>query len=142
MKLAEDGNTVKVHYTGKLDDGTIFDSSRERGPLEFIIGNGGIIKGFENAVIGMTTGETKTVKIPSDEAYGPCREDLVVSIERAQFPPHIEAKEGLILNLRHPEGGTIEALISRVTDEAVTLDANHPLAGKDLTFELELVEIA
>lgn len=142
MKRVEDGNTIKIHYTGKLDDGTVFDSSKEREPMEFTMGNGGLIKGFEDAVRGMTVGEMKTIRIVSGEAYGPYRDDLVMSINKAQLPPDIDAREGAMLSLRHPNGGTIDALISEVTADSVTLDANHPLAGEDLTFELELVEIA
>jgi peptidylprolyl isomerase len=142
MKQVEDGSTIKIHYTGRLDDGTVFDSSKEREPLEFTMGSGGIIKGFEDAVRGMAVGEMKTIRIISGEAYGPYRDDLVMSINKAQFPPDIEAKQGVMLSLRHPNGRTIDALIAEVTTDSVTLDANHPLAGEDLTFELELVEIA
>jgi FKBP-type peptidyl-prolyl cis-trans isomerase 2 len=142
MKQADDGSTIKIHYTGRLDDGTVFDSSKEREPLEFTMGSGGLIKGFEDAVRGMTVGEMKTISIASGEAYGPYREDLVMSINKAQLPPDIDIRQGVMLSLRHPNGGTIDALISEVTDDSVTLDANHPLAGEDLTFELELVEIA
>ncbi len=142
MKQVEDGSTIKIHYTGRLDDGTVFDSSKEREPLEFTMGSGGIIKGFEDAVRGMAVGEMKTIRIISGEAYGPYRDDLVMSINKAQLPPDIEAKQGVVLSLRHPNGRTIDALIAEVTAESVTLDANHPLAGEDLTFELELVEIA
>jgi peptidylprolyl isomerase len=106
------------------------------------MGSGGLIKGFEDAVRGMTVGEMKTISIASGEAYGPYREDLVMSINKAQLPPDIDIRQGVMLSLRHPNGGTIDALISEVTDDSVTLDANHPLAGEDLTFELELVEIA
>jgi peptidylprolyl isomerase len=142
MEQVEDGKTIKIHYTGKLDDGTVFDSSREREPLEFTMGSGGLIKGFEDAVRGMTVGEMKTISIPSGEAYGPYREDLVMSINKAQLPPDIDIRQGVMLSLRHPNGGSIDALISEVTADSVTLDANHPLAGEDLTFELQLVEIA
>jgi peptidylprolyl isomerase len=142
MEQVEDGKTIKIHYTGKLDDGTVFDSSMEREPLEFTMGSGGLIKGFEDAVRGMTVGEMKTISIPSGEAYGPYREDLVMSINKAQLPPDIDIRQGVMLSLRHPNGGSIDALISEVTADSVTLDANHPLAGEDLTFELQLVEIA
>jgi FKBP-type peptidyl-prolyl cis-trans isomerase 2 len=142
MKQVEDGSTIKIHYTGRLDDGTVFDSSKEREPLEFTMGSGGIIKGFEDAVRGMAVGEMKTIRITSGEAYGPYRDDLVMSINKAQLPPDIEARQGVMLSLRHPNGGTIDALIAEVTADSVTLDANHPLAGEDLTFELELIEIA
>ena len=141
MKKVEGGSTIKIHYTGRLDDGTVFDSSREREPLEFTVGSGGIIKGFENGVMGMEVGDVKTIRISSAEAYGPHRDDLVMSIDRAELPPDMEPKEGLMLCLRHPNGSTIDAMISVVRADSITLNANHPLAGKDLTFELELVEI-
>jgi peptidylprolyl isomerase len=142
MKKAEQGNTIKIHYTGRLDDGTVFDSSREREPLEFTLGEGSLIKGFEDAVSGMAVGDTKTIHIPANEAYGERRDDLVLTVNKKQFPPDIDPKQGLMLSLRNPSGGMVEAMISEVTEDSVTLDANHPLAGKDLTFDLELVEIS
>jgi peptidylprolyl isomerase len=142
MKQVGDGNTIRIHYTGRLDDGTIFDSSKEREPLEFTMGSGDIIKGFEDAVRGMTVGELKTIRITSGEAYGPYRDDLVMSINKSQLPPDIEVMQGAMLSLRHPDGRMIDAMIAEVTADSVTLDANHPLAGEDLTFELELVAIA
>ena len=142
MKQAQKGDRVKVHYKGTLDDGTVFDSSRERGqPLEFTLGQGRLIKGFEAAVTGMAVGETETVTIPPEEAYGLSNNDLVRKIARAQFPSQIEAKVGSYVSTKHPDGGMLEAVITKVTEDAVTLDANHPLAGKALTFELELVDI-
>ena len=142
MKQAENGSTIKVHYTGTLEDGTVFDSSREREPLEFTLGGGGLIKGFEDAVIGMAVGDTKTISIPGDEAYGAYRDDLVLTVKKVQFPPDLEPKEGVVLCLRHPDGRTIDAKITIVNEDSVTLDANHPLAGKDLIFNLEVVEIS
>ncbi len=142
MQKAEEGNTIKIHYTGRLDDGTVFDSSREREPLEFKLGEGSLIKGFEDAVSGMAVGDKKTIHIPANEAYGERRDDLVLTVNKKQFPPDIEPKEGLMLSLRNPAGGMVEAMISEVTEDSVTLDANHPLAGKELTFDLELVEIS
>jgi peptidylprolyl isomerase len=141
MVGAKHGDTVKVHYTGMLDDGTIFDSSWDVEPLEFTLGEGTVIKGFESAVVGMSAGETKKVNILSDDAYGPYRDDFIININRSLFPPHIEPIEGLILDLNQPGGGTVQAIVIKVTHESVTLDANHPLAGKDLTFEIDLLEI-
>lgn len=141
MKSAETGNTVKVHYTGKLDDGTIFDSSREREPLEVTLGSGQLIGGFENAVLGMTEGSSKTIKVASSEAYGDYNNELVIKFEKAQVPKEIDPKEGLQLDLKAPDGSVMHAVITSVEEEHITLDANHPLAGKDLTFDIELVEV-
>lgn len=142
MSMAKDGDTVKVHYTGTLEDGTVFDSSRDREPLQFTLGKGQLIKGFENAVLGMSIGETKTVTIPSNEAYGPHRDELVLKFNKSDFPPNIEPKEGLVLNLRSPDGRSMIAEITEVSGDSLTLDANHPLAEKDLTFKIDLVEVA
>jgi peptidylprolyl isomerase len=142
MSDAKDGDTVKVHYTGTLEDGTVFDSSRDREPLEFTLGKGQLIKGFENAVLGMSTGETKTVRIPSNEAYGPRRDELLLKFNKTDFPPDIEPIEGLVLTLKNPDGRSLVARITEVSGDSVTLDANHPMAGKDLTFEIDLVEVA
>jgi peptidylprolyl isomerase len=141
MKLANKGDSVKVHYTGKLDDGTVFDSSRDRDPLEFSIGERQVIKGFEEAVIGMAEGQSRTVEIPAEESYGARRDDLVVTINRSQVPPDIELKEGLHLQMKQPSGTVFNVMVAEITDDTVTLDANHPLAGKDLTFEIELLEV-
>lgn len=142
MKKAKTGDKVKAHYTGKLDDGTVFDSSRDRGPLEFSIGENQVIKGFEEAVIGMSEGESKTFTITPEEAYGPRREDLVITLQRSQIPPNVEIKEGLHLQMRQQDGTVFNVLVSGISEDKVTLDANHPLAGRDLTFEIEVVEIA
>jgi len=142
MSRAESGNTVKVHYTGKLADGAVFDTSMDREPLEFSLGEKQVIPGFENAVIGMTPGEKKTITITSEDAYGPHRSDLVVDINKEQVPADIAPEPGLQLQLRQQDGSIINVTVAKVTDSSVTLDANHPLAGKDLIFEIELVEIA
>jgi FKBP-type peptidyl-prolyl cis-trans isomerase 2 len=142
MAQAAAGNTVKVHYTGKLDDGSQFDSSVGGEPLEFALGSGGIIPGFENAVLGMAVGETKTVSIPSDEAYGPHQADKVQEVERDKFPAEIQLDVGRRLQAVAAGGETMDLVIIAVREASVSLDFNHPLAGKDLTFELELVEIA
>jgi peptidylprolyl isomerase len=141
MSQAKDGDTVKVHYTGTLGDGTIFDSSDGGDPLEFTLGDGGVIPGFEDAVRGMNVGETKTTTIPADEAYGPRESGAVLHVSRAQLPAGMEPEVGQQLGLEHPSGGMIPAVITGVDDESITIDANHPLAGEDLTFEIRLVEI-
>ena len=142
MAEVKGNDTVKVHYTGRLSDGTVFDSSLSREPLEFTIGKKMVIPGFEEGMIGMTVGETRTVSIASQDAYGPYLEDLVGSIKRTQIPPNIDLQVGGILQMQTPDGGTMLVVVKALTDEAVTLDANHPLAGKDLAFEINLLEIA
>lgn len=142
MAQAQRGDTVKVHYTGKLDDGTVFDSSIDREPLEFTLGQGGIIPGFEQAVLGMSTGESKTETIPSENAYGPYVEEMVLTVDRQQMPPEIEPQVGQQLHLQQPDGQMIPVMITDVSNSTVTLDANHPLAGENLTFDIQLVEIA
>lgn len=141
MTEAKVNDTVKVHYTGHLCDGTVFDSSFNREPLEFTIGQKMVIPGFEKEVIGMTVGDTKTVSIASADAYGPYLEDLVGSIKRTQIPPNIDLQVGDVLQMRTPDGGHMSVLVKALTDETVTLDTNHPLAGKDLAFEINLLEI-
>ena len=141
MSQAKQGDTVKVHYTGKLDDGTVFDSSIDREPLEFTIGSGSIIPGFEQAVIGMIPGESKTAVIPTDNAYGPYQEAMVLTIDRQQMPLEIEPEVGQQLQLQHPTGDVIPVIITEISQGTVTLDANHPLAGEDLTFDIQLMEI-
>ncbi len=138
---AEDGDTVKVHYTGKLEDGTVFDTSIGGDPLQFTIGDGQLIPGFEQAVVGMRPGESKTVKIPADDAYGPYHEELVIVIDRDQFPEDLQPEIGQQLQIRQADGQIIPVTVIDVSESSVTLDANHPLAGKDLTFDIELVEI-
>lgn len=134
-------DTVKVHYTGKTDDGVIFDSSRDREPLQFTMGQGQLIPGFENAVEGLKTGESTTVRIPADEAYGEVREEMIVDISRAQIPPDINPEVGMVLQMQQPNGMPLNVTVKNVSEESVTLDANHPLAGQALTFDIEIVEI-
>ena len=141
MAQVKEGDTVKVHYTGKLEDGTVFDSSNEREPLEFTIGNGQIISGFEQAVIGMTPGETKTATIPPEEAYGPHREDMTLTVDREQFPEDINPEPGQQLQVQQPDGKAAIVAVSDVSTSTVTLDANHPLAGKPLTFDIRLMDV-
>lgn len=140
MKQAGKGDTVKVHYTGVLKDGTVFDSSRNREALQVTLGSGTLIPDFEDALVGMSVGETKELHVPSANAYGPRREELVVRVESSEFPPHLVPQEGLKLNLKGPEDEVIQAVITDVSGDSVTIDANHPLAGEDLTFDIELTE--
>jgi len=142
MSKAKQGDTVKVHYTGTLKDGTVFDSSAGRSPLEFTLGEKRVIPGFERAVNDMSVGDKKTETIPADEAYGPRREELLIEIERAQLPENINPEVGLQLQMTTTDGQQVPVTITEVKEDAVRLDANHPLAGEDLIFELELVEIA
>lgn len=142
MSEAKTGDTVKVHYRGTLADGTEFDSSRGQEPLEFTLGQGQLISGFEDAVVGMTLGENKTITIAPDEAYGERNEAMVQKVPRGAIPPEIELAEGMLLQAQGPDGETLRFTVADFNDEQVTVDGNHPLAGRDLTFELELVQIA
>ncbi len=142
MAQAKAGDTVQVHYTGKLKDGTIFDTSVNREPLEFTMGQGMMIPGFEAAVDGMEVGNSKVTTIPVEEAYGPASEDMLVEVERKEIPADIELQEGLQLTMHQQNGQPIPVIVKKVTETTVTLDANHPLAGEDLIFEIELVKIA
>jgi len=141
LATIKEGDTVKVHYTGKVSDGTVFDSSKEREPLEFTVGEGKLIPGFEKAVVGMNPGDTTTVSIPTEEAYGEKRDDMVVDVERNQIPDDIDPEVGQQLQIQQKDGGAIPVVITNVTDDTVKLDANHPLAGQELTFEIEVVEV-
>ncbi len=141
MSQAQANDTVRVHYTGSLEDGTVFDSSLDGEPLEFTLGQRMVIPGFEEAVLGMNEGDTRTVSIPPEEAYGYPREDLVVDVERSQLPPHIELRLGMILQVHSDEGKIGHVTVMGFTEDTVTLDANHILAGQELTFEIKLVEI-
>ena len=141
MTQAKSGDTVRIHYTGTLDDGTQFDSSAGRDPLEFALGGGQVIPGFDNAVDGMTVGDSKTVTIPPEEAYGQRHEQLVQQVSRDALPDEIEPAVGMQLQSQSPEGQVMMLVVTEVGDESITVDANHPLAGQALTFEIELVEI-
>jgi peptidylprolyl isomerase len=140
MAQAKSGDRVRVHYTGTLDDGTEFDSSVDRDPLEFTLGAGAVIAGFDEAVLGMTPGDSRTVRILVNDAYGPHDETMVREIERTSLPDHIVLEEGMQLQATGPKG-TIVFTVTGFSDAMVTLDANHPLAGHDLTFDIELIEI-
>ena len=141
MAQAKEGDVVRVHYTGKLEDGTVFDTSAEQAPLEFTIGDGQIIPGFEKAVIGMEPGETKTARISPEEAYGPRRDDMTLTVDREQFPEEINPEPGQQLQVQQPDGRAAIVVVSEVSESTVTLDANHPLAGQPLTFDIQLVEV-
>ncbi|MCK5242342.1 peptidylprolyl isomerase [bacterium] len=141
MAPVKEGDTVKIHYTGKLENSEVFDSSRDREPLEFKLGAGGLIPGFETAVMGMHPTDTKTVTIPSDQAYGPKMDQLIFEVERTQLPHDLEPQAGMQLAVTSPDGKQVPVWILEVMEKTVKLDGNHPLAGKDLIFDLELVEI-
>jgi len=141
MAEAKSGDTVKVHYTGKLGDGTVFDTSEGKDPIEFTIGQNQVITGFEQAVVGMAPGDSKTADLAPEEAYGPRFDAMVVEVEREQFPANIDPEVGQRLQIRQQDGRAIAVTVSDVSESKVTLDGNHPLAGKDLQFDIELVEI-
>ena len=142
MSEAKTGDTVKIHYKGTLDDGTEFDSSAGRDPLEFELGGGHVIPGFDKAVEGMTVGDNKTVRIEAEDAYGERHEQLVQEIPRNVLPEDVVPEEGMTLQSQNPDGQMMLLTVTSVADESITVDANHPLAGMALRFDIELVEIA
>jgi peptidylprolyl isomerase len=141
MYYAAKGDTVKVHYTGKLSDGTLFDTSEDKAPLSFIIGKKEVIPGFEEAVVGMVTGEKKTVSIAPDKAYGESRENLVETVERGNLPSDVELKVGGQLEVTRQDGSVFHVMVTGLDKDMVFLDANHPLAGKELIFDIAMLEI-
>ena len=141
MTQAKSGDTVRIHYTGTLDDGTQFDSSDGRDPLEFTLGGGQVIPGFDSAVDGMAVGDSKSVTIPPDEAYGTRHEQLVQQVPKSTLPEDMEPAVGIQLQSQGPEGQVMNLVVTEVEDDSITVDANHPLAGQALTFAIELVEI-
>ena len=141
MTEIKTGDTVQVHFTGKLEDGTVFETTRDGDPLEFEIGADEVSPGFEEAVLAMTPGESRSVKVPADKAYGVHRDDMVQVVERDKLPSDLEPEVGLALQISYDERESMVVIITDVTDEEVTLDANHPLAGKNLTFDIEFLEI-
>ncbi|MEQ8360625.1 MAG: peptidylprolyl isomerase [Cytophagales bacterium] len=141
MSKAETGNSVAVHYTGKLEDGTVFDSSENREPLSFKLGEGQMIKGFENAVMGMAIGDKTTVSLEPKEAYGERSEDRILQVPKSDVPNDIPTEIGTQLSINQSNGQQIPAIITDANAESITLDANHPLAGKKLIFDIEMVEI-
>ena len=141
MQQAKEGDVVKVHYTGKLTSGELFDSSTNRDPLEFTIGAGQMIKGFDAALPGMLVGDKKTINIPAADAYGERSEDAIINFPKENVPPDMKLEPGMTLTLSNQAGQPIPVIVIELTDDAVILDANHFLAGKDLIFDIELMEI-
>jgi FKBP-type peptidyl-prolyl cis-trans isomerase 2 len=141
MQQVKSGDKVKVHYHGRLTSGDTFDSSEGREPLEFEVGGGMVIKGFDDGVTGMAIGEKKTINIPADEAYGPINEEMVIEFPKANFPPDMQLEAGMPLMMSNGQGQNFQVVVIEIKEETVILDANHPLAGKELIFDLELVEI-
>jgi peptidylprolyl isomerase len=141
MTQAKNGDQVKVHYTGTLTDGTIFDSSAQREPLQFTLGEGQLIPGFERAVLGMQVGEVKTFTIEAADAYGLHNATLIFTVAHGSLPANMNPSIGQRFQVRQQDGSVMAVSVSAITEEGVTFDANHPLAGKDLTFEIHIVEI-
>ena len=141
MQQAKEGDVVKVHYTGKLTSGELFDSSTDREPLEFTIGAGQMIKGFDAALPGMLVGDKKTINIPAADAYGERSEEAIINFPKENVPPDMKLEPGMTLTLSNQAGQPIPVIVIELTDDAVILDANHFLAGKDLIFDIELMEI-
>ena len=142
MSQAKSGDRVSIHYTGTLDDGTQFDSSAERDPLEFELGRGQVLPGVETAVEGMSVGDNKTVRLEPDDAYGPRHDQLVQVVARSDLPDELALHEGMALQAKSPDGKISQFTVTAVTERTVTVDANHPLAGRALNFAIELVKIA
>lgn len=141
MSKVKEKDTVKVHYTGKLANGEVFDSSADREPIEFTLGEGQIIPGFEKGIIDMAVEDKKTISVPVKEAYGERREELIQEVPKEQLPPEIKPEVGMALMSRTPEGQEMRVTVAEVKDDSIMIDANHPLAGEELTFEVQLVEI-
>jgi peptidylprolyl isomerase len=142
MRQATHGDTVRVHYRGKLHDGSVFDASFDREPLQFTIGGGEVIPGFEEAVVGMNPGDSKTTELPVEKGFGPYREDMVVVVGKSNFARwHPEPRIGQRVPIPQPDGPPIDVTVAEVTESEVTVDFNHPLAGQDLSFDIKLVEI-
>ncbi|MUP45745.1 peptidylprolyl isomerase [Gramella sp. BOM4] len=142
MSQVKQNDAVKVHYTGKLEDGQVFDSSVERGePIEFTLGQGQLIPGFENGLIGMEVNEKKTINIPKEEAYGEPKAELIQEVDKSQLPEELKPEVGMPLVSKSPDGREINLVVTEVKDDSIVVDANHPLAGKDLIFDLEVLEI-
>lgn len=141
MTQAKSGDTVRIHYTGTLEDGSRFDSSEGRDPLEFTLGSGQVIPGFDKAVEGMQVGEKKSVNLAPEDAYGPRQDQMVQDVPKSALPDDLEPKVGMALQAQNTEGRRLDLTVTAVGDESITVDGNHPLAGKDLNFDIELVQI-
>jgi peptidylprolyl isomerase len=141
MSKAKNGDTVRVHYTGKLENGRVVETSKNNDPLQFKIGDGEVILGLEEAVVGMEEGEEKTAKISSSKGYGPHKKEMVAKVEKSRFPDHINPEIGQRLKVVQPDGTATRVTVTDVSESKVTLDANHPLAGKDLVFDIRLIEV-
>ena len=141
MSQVKENDTVKVHYTGKLTDGQVFDTSEGKEPIEFTLGKGQLIPGFEKGLLDMKVNEKKTITIPKEEAYGEPREDLVQEVEKSQLPEEIKPEVGMGLVSKTPDGREMNLVVAEVKEDTIVVDGNHPLAGKDLVFDLEVVEI-
>lgn len=141
MSQVKQNDTVRVHYTGKLTDGQVFDSSLEREPIEFTMGQGQLIPGFEKGLLDMKVNEKKTINIPSEEAYGAPREELIQEVDKSQLPEEIKPEPGMGLVSKSPDGREMNLVVREVKEDTIVVDGNHPLAGKDLVFDLEVVEI-
>jgi len=141
MQAVKNGDTVRVHYHGRLTNGTTFDSSEGREPLEFKVGAGMVIKGFDNGVVDMTIGEKRTLNIPVEEAYGPKNDELIMEFPKSNIPSDLNPQVGMDLQMSNPQGQVFPVKVAAIGDESITLDANHPLAGEALIFDIELVEI-
>lgn len=142
MQQVKIGDTVKVHYHGRLPNGNVFDSSEGKEPLEFEVGSGMVIKGFDDGVLGMSVGDKRTLEIPSEDAYGEKNEEMIVEFPKDQFPDDMTPEIGMHLNMTNGGGQVIPVVISEIRDDSVILDANHPLAGEALVFDIQLVDIA
>src|SRR5690625_76877 len=140
-KQANEGDLVSVHYTGRLEDGTVFDTSREGDPLEFKLGSGAVIEGFDKAVAGMAVGDSREIRIAPEDAYGPRRDEMELEVPRSESPDGIDPDEGELLGIEVAPGQQAVARVAGVSDDLITLDLNHPLAGQTLVFDIELVAI-
>lgn len=141
MAQAKQGDTVKVHFTGKLSDGTVFDTSEGKDPIQFTLGSGQVIEGFDESITGMNVGDSKTINIPQEKAYGERRDELMLEVDRKHLPDNIDPGKGERLEMEDPNGRKIRVTVTDKTDQKLRLDANPPLAGQDLIFDIELVEI-